>query len=152
MKIIKPAVMAYNADGVELGKVSDGTFKITNLPKSGEQSIPADMSKLGLAKNNYTKTATHITFHTSDGDVSFRIHQPPGRYCVTCGEKLPDFAGNGTAQEAFAVRRCLDHIKKHGDEALVTDKWPNGYASHPFSYRCIIEETPLTKRLMAQGK
>jgi hypothetical protein len=150
MKITRTAEMAYNKDGVELGKVSDGGVLITNLSPKAEQSIPANLIA-GLPKGTVTQTPTHITIHTKEGDVPFRIHQPPGRYCVTCGEKLVDFADNGTKAEAEAAKECRDHVEAHGKKAETSEAAPHGYVSHPFSYRCTIDKTPLTERLMATG-
>jgi hypothetical protein len=150
MKLHLTASPAYDESGNYIGKMSDNGIRISNLPRQGVQRIHVDLLK-GPLEGKHTKTDTHITVHTKDGDVSFRIDQEPGRYCLTCGERLADFAGNGSQAEAEAAQECRDHVKGHGSKAETSEKWPYGYQSHPRSYICTIEENNLSKRLMSAG-
>lgn len=150
MKFHLTARPVFDENGNRLGKMPDGGVRISSLPKQGVQRIHVDLLKGGLA-GKHTRSDTHIVVHTKEGDVSFRIDQAPGRYCLTCGERLPDFAGNGTKAEAAAAKECIKHVKDHGSAAETSEKWPHGYQSHPYSYLCTIEETDLSKRLMDAG-
>ena len=113
-------------------------LRVENLPKSGLQRIPAHI--LEQHSDYVSKTPEHIVFHTVDGDVAFRIIHPPGRYCLTCGLKLPNHAGNGTEAEAKAAQECRDHVATHGDEAETSEAWPQGYCSYPRTYQCQVEK------------
>ena len=149
MKIHLTAKTVTDADG-NVCKIPDGSMRFSNLPRGGLQRIHVDSLKAGgaLAKH-HTQTPTHITVHSKEGDVIFKILEQPGRYCLTCGDKLSPFAGNGTEAEAAAAQKCLAHVKSHGKTAETSEKYPHGYNNHSFSYHCEIVENDLSKRLMA---
>jgi len=153
MQINLTAETVYHENGDIAGKRLDGGIRLSALPANGMKRIPAKMLKPGGAlANNHTRTNTHIIAHTNDGDVSFKILREPGRYCLTCGDRLPSFAGNGTAEEAKAAKECLAHVKEHGNKAETSKAWPHGYENYPTSFLCEIEETELTKRLTVAGE
>jgi len=107
-------------------------IKITNLPKSGNQRILK--STLAEFRQFITQTPERITFHASDGDIRFKVNWPPGRFCLTCGEELPD-----SRADPFSAS-CREHVKKHGNKAEKSDKWPDGYRVSYNSYDCTLED------------
>ena len=113
-------------------------IRITNLPNSGIQRIP--MAALERHKDHVTIDKKAITFSTVDGEIRFNITREPGRFCLTCGERLPDHGGNGTLVEAQRASQCLEHVKKHGAKAEKTDEWPHGYLNRPQTYECTVED------------
>ncbi len=125
---------APNADGV---KHPTG-IKILSLPKSGLQRIP--VPALDKHAGYITLDPDKITYHTVDGDVVFNIIHGPGRYCLTCDEKLPDHGGNGTMLEAQRAAECLAHVAGHGKKAETSDAWPKGYSHRPNTFDCTIED------------
>ncbi len=152
MKIHITAKTVWDADGNE-SKISDGGCRITSLPKSGVQRINVKTLQEHSAFATLIKDGSQprIVYVTKDGDVTFLIKHMPGRYCLTCDERLPDFAGGGTVEEAKAAKQCRKHVDDHGGKAETSARWPHGYQSYPNSYECTIEETDLTKRLMRAG-
>jgi hypothetical protein len=122
---------------------SDGSVKglrILNLPAGGKQRIHSDLLVDPAVAPHISHGDTSFTFHTLDGDVVFNIDREPGRYCLTCGEQLPDFAGNGKTQEMRRAAQCRAHIATHGKSAETSTAWPHGYESYPNSYLCSIDD------------
>jgi hypothetical protein len=113
-------------------------IRISNLPKSGIQRLP--INALERHKDHVTVTADEIVFSTVDGDVAFLIVREPGRFCLTCGERLPDHGGNGTLVEAQRAAQCREHVKGHGKTAEKPDDWPHGYVNRPNTFECTIED------------
>lgn len=113
-------------------------IRITNLPKSGLQRLPA--AAIERHKDYVSMEDGKIVFHTLDGDVDFLIVHEPGRFCLTCDERLPDFGGNGTMLEASRAQQCRDHVKSHGTEAEKSAKWKDGYQSYPNTFECTVED------------
>lgn len=113
-------------------------IRIVNLPKNGYQNL--HINTLERHKDYVTVDANKITFITVDGDVVFNIVKQPGRFCLTCGDKLPDFGGNGTMIEAQRASECREHVASHGKKAETSDKWPHGYSNRPNTFECSIED------------
>jgi hypothetical protein len=135
-------------------KMPDGKCRITALPKSGRQKIQArhltgEFSK--FARVIKDGDSPRIVFDTHDGDITFNIDRLPGRYCLTCNERLPDSGAAGSEEEAKLAAECIAHVKGHGGKAEKSDRWPHGYQSYPSAYDCTVEVTELTKRLMRAG-
>lgn len=150
MKIRITAKSVYDENGNPAGKVPDGAISFSSLPKSGFQRIAVKMLD-GALKPHTTISDKEIVIHSKDGDVVFDIIYPPGRFCLTCGERLPDIGMVGSKEEASLAKECRDHVKTHGTKAETSKKWPHGYRSSPGAYDCSIRETELTKRLMSAG-
>jgi hypothetical protein len=112
------------------------------------QSISA--STLQELANFVSISESAISFETEEGTVSFDIVYPPGRFCLTCGEKLPN-AGQSAEAEAENAAKCREHCESHGDAMVVEPKWPNGYRHSPKTYLCKIQDSELTQKLMAAG-
>lgn len=108
-------------------------IRISNLPKNGIQKIPE--SELAKHRGFFQITDDAIIYDTVDGPVRFEIEHEPGRYCLTCGEQLPDHGGNGTELEARRAQKCRDHVAEHGADAETSAAWPHGYR-HSRSYTC----------------
>ena len=113
---------------------------ISNLPNNGVQRINSSLLKGHEVSRFITVINDVITVNTVDGPVVFNVEREPGRYCLTCGEQLPDHAGNGTALEAKRAQACRDHVASHGAKAEKSPKWPHGYESYPNSYLCNIDD------------
>jgi hypothetical protein len=113
-------------------------IEILNLPKSGRQRIP--LATIERHKDHVTLTKEAITFTTIHGDVKFPIVQEPGRYCLTCGIRLPDHGGNGTMLESQRAKECLEHVASHGKDVVDSDEWPHGYSNRPLTFDCTIED------------
>ena len=113
-------------------------IRIDNLPKNGLQNL--HINALERHKNFVTVEADKITFRTVDGNVVMNIIHQPGRFCLTCDERLPDFGGNGTLVEAQRASVCLAHVEAHGKSAEKSEKWPHGYSNRPNSFECSIED------------
>lgn len=153
MKIHLTAKAVWDKDGNE-SKIPDGGCSFDSLPKSGNQRIKVKDIKGVFAAHTTVHPGgdnPRIVFHTNDGDVAFLIKHMPGRYCLTCDERLPDAGAAGSEAEAKLAAKCRKHVKSHGDSAEKSVRWPDGYMAYPTSYDCMIEETDLTKRLMAGG-
>ena len=150
MKIHKTAKEVYDENGNPAGKLPDGNIRFSSLPKSGFQRIAKKMLD-GVLKPHTTINDKAIVIHSKDGDVVFDIIYPPGRFCLTCGEKLPNIGEVGSEEEAERAKECRDHVKTHGTKAETSKKWSHGYRSSPGAYDCSIRETDLTKRLMRAG-
>lgn len=150
MKIHMTAKEVYDENGKPAGKLPDGGIRFESLPKSGLQTI-GQKTLTGDLKAHITANDKAIVFHSSDGDVVFDIIYPPGRFCLTCGEKLPDAGMVGSKEEAALAADCIAHVKTHGGKAEKSDRWPHGYRSSPGNYDCSIRESDLTKRLMQAG-
>mgnify|MGYP003652305053 CR=1 FL=1 len=93
-------------------------MKILSPPNTGKHNF----KKEWLEEHSHfiTKTSTHITLHTVDGDVNFKIDHMPGRYCLTTGVKLPDASKDPKAEA------CRAHVAAQ-DNPVKTDRWPHGY-------------------------
>ena len=113
-------------------------IRIANLPKNGLQNI--HINALERHKDHVAIGADKITFTTVDGDVVLNIIHQPGRFCLTCDERLPDFGGNGTLLEAQRAAACRDHVTEHGKTAEKSDTWPHGYSNRPNTFECSIED------------
>ena len=120
------------------GKRSPIGLRLTNLPKSGTQLITTDT--LDRHKDYVEIEAGKIIYHTIDGEVVFHVIREPGRYCITCGQRLPDHGGNGTALEASRAAECRAHVESHGKDAITHENWPHGYVSRPRTFECTIED------------
>lgn len=150
MKIRITAKAVYDENGKPAGKIPDGGIKFISLPKGGVQRI-TQKSLEGVYKPHTTVSDKAIVFHSKDGDVVFDIIYPPGRFCLTCGDRLPDIGMVGSKEEAALAKKCIAHVETHGAKAEKSQRWPHGYRSSPGNYDCSIRETDLTKRLMSVG-
>jgi hypothetical protein len=131
------------AEADESGRKRPTGLQLLNLPASGKQNI--HQQTLAEWRDYVTVTPAAIIVHTVDGDVQFDIDQPPGRYCLTCGERLPDM-GSSTNEESLNAQKCLAHVAEH-KKAATSDRWPHGYSHRPKSYTCTIRPTKLTEAL-----
>jgi hypothetical protein len=136
-------------------KMPDGKCRITKLPRGGKQRIQAKHLTGEFAQ--FVRViedgdAPRIVFDSHDGDITFKIDHLPGRYCLTCNERLPDPGPAGSEEEAKLAAQCIAHVKKHGGKAETSARWPHGYQSYPNAYACTVEVTELTKRLMRAGE
>jgi hypothetical protein len=131
---------------MRIHKTVNGGLRFANLPRCGIQSIRA-----GSLKNfepHVTITDTEVVFDTEDGPVEFDVVYPPGRFCLTCGERLPD-QGSTAAFEAENAAACREHVATHGSKAEVSDKWPHGYRHMPHGYALKARDTELNQKLIA---
>lgn len=109
-------------------------LKILNLPESGTQKVLKTW--LDKWKQFISVTDNQVIMHTVDGDVFFDIQYPPGRHCLTCGEQLP------TPMEDPYAEKCRAHVKTHGKDAVVSNRWPHGYIALASSYQLqLVTET-----------
>jgi len=123
------------------GEKQPAGIRIEDLPKgSTRQRIPVQALEQHQQTGHVTIEADRFVYHTVDGDVVFHIRQEPGRYCLTCGERLPDFGGNGRALEARRAQQCIDHVAAHGDKAVKSPDWPHGYENRPSTFTCEVED------------
>lgn len=123
----------------QLGNRKAVGIKILSIPESGSTMLlPADAVE--RHKDFVELNDEGFLYHTVDGDVLLRIVREPGRYCLTCGERLPDHGGNGTMTEARRAKQCLDHVDSHGGKAEQSDDWPHGYISRPRTFECVVED------------
>lgn len=120
-------------------------LKIEKLPTHGQQRIHKD-ALLQWAEW-VTLSKGELILHTVDGDVKFNINHAPGRYCLTCDKQLPPNGVSGSEEEAKAAKACRDHVAEHGDDAVTTDRWPNGYMAFAKSFDCSIVKSKLTEKL-----
>lgn len=96
-------------------------LKILQMPKTGKHNFRKDWLQSEGVRRFVSQTNDAITLHTVDGDVVFNIDYPPGRHCLTCGEKLPDVGSDPFSDQ------CRAHVETHGATAEKTDRWPHGY-------------------------
>lgn len=136
MEIKKLAKLIETEFGAK--KVPSGQIRIQKLPKGGKQRISTRV--LEEFKDNIEIQEDGFLFKTETGDVFFKIIHEPGRYCITCGERLPDFGGNGTAIEAVRSAQCRAHVATHGKKAKAHPRWPHGYVNRPNTYTCSVED------------
>ena len=138
MKIRKLArVISEDADG-KASKEATGEIRVEKLPGNGKQRIST--STLEKFANNFDIEEDRFVLNTVDGKVIFNVLHEPGRHCLTCGERLPDFGGNGSKLEAVRAAQCRAHVATHGNDAILHPNWPHGYANRPETYTCTIED------------
>ena len=131
---------------MRIHKTRGGGIRFASLPRSGQAKI--SVNTLNELANHVTVTDTEITFITEAGPVVFDIVTPPGRWCLTCGEKLPD-VGSTAAAEAENAQACRDHVATHGNKAEKSVRWPDGYSHHAKHYVCKAQDSELNAALIA---
>ena len=71
-----------------------------------------------------------ITMHTIDGDMVFKLDHLPSRYCLHCGEALPneDVDGNWPAGHIKLGEGARKHVaEKHSGKESPNSSYPAGY-------------------------
>ena len=119
---------------MRINLIRDGGISISSLPKSGVQKVL--LKTLDQLRKHVTKTDDTIVFHTVSGDVTFRILYPPGAHCLTCGETFSDHP----LMTDEKARKARAHVKRHGEKAVTTDRWPHGYLVARNHYVCEVVE------------
>ena len=132
MKLHILAEQETDAEGNPVGPKREAGLRVENLPNRGRQRIPSSI--ISQFSRYITKGPEQIVFHTVDGDLAFRIIHPPGRHCLTCGERLAP-AGKTPQEEAQNAAAARAHVLTH-DNPVVTDRWPHGYCHFANSYDC----------------
>lgn len=127
-------------------KTRGGGLLFTSLPKSGVQNIK--VHTLNELANHVSISDSEISFKTEAGTVTFDIIYPPGRFCLTCGEKLPD-AGSTAESEAENAKACREHCESHGEDMVKSRRWPHGYRHQPKSYTCTAQDSEINQKLIA---
>ena len=117
-------------------KVPTGEIRVEELPEK-QRLNAATLEKFA---DHFTIEEDKFTLSTVDGKIIFHIKHHPGRYCITCGTRLPDFGGNGRKIETMRAKQCRDHVATHGKEAMKSEKWPHGYVNRPNTYTCTVED------------
>ena len=59
-----------------------------------------------------------LVFHVYPEDLTYTIKRAPGRYCLHCGEKLPDDASGELARLHVAQAHAKEEPKGAGYEAI----------------------------------
>jgi hypothetical protein len=131
---------------MKIHKTRLGGIRFANLPKGGMQNI--SVNTLRELANHVSVSDEEIVFKTEEGSVAFDVVYPPGRYCLTCGERLPD-AGSTAEHEAENAKACREHCEAHGKKMVTEQKWPHGYRHQPRAYTCAAKDTELNKKLIA---
>ncbi len=136
--IIQKLAEVVTPENGEPFKRATGEIRVVSLPKGEKQRI--HMKTLEEYADNFTIEDEKFTLHTVDGDVVFHVIHKPGRYCITTGKRLPDFAGNGTKLEAQRAEICRKHVESLGDKAVKHPRWPHGYVNRPNTWTCRVED------------
>ena len=107
-------------------------IKILRLPNSGKQNLTT--KTLQDFKQFISQDDKAIIFHTVDGNVVFNIDRAPGRYCLSCEEKMLD------SRDDPYNEKISEHVLEHGKSAVTTSRWPHGYEVFANHYHCTIED------------
>lgn len=131
---------------MRIHKTRSGGIRFASIPSGGVQNI--SVNTLNDLANHVSVSDEEISFNTEDGTVTFDVVYPPGRYCLTCNERLPD-AGSTAEHEAENAKACREHCESHGKKMVTDRKWPHGYRHQPKAYTCKAKDSELTKKLKA---
>ena len=74
----------------EVGETKLSGLRIEKLAKARRHHFSQSMIDKYESSGLITKSDTAIVVHTVDGDMVFNIDHPPGRYCLHCGDALPN--------------------------------------------------------------
>lgn len=93
-----------------LSLANTGTSRAQNF----SSKLVAEFLNLGVMEI----VGNRLTLHTHPQDLHYEILRTPGRYCLMCGEKLPDDALGTNARLHVATEHTKQELIGTGYEAI----------------------------------
>ena len=114
---VVPAPAIAGVDVVHTGIQAEQNFST---------SLITEFIKLGIAEIE----GEQLILHTASDDLIYTIKRTPGRWCLHCGEKLPDDAGGELARLHMAMN--------HNGESSPSANDPAGYVWLTY-FECVLD-------------